>query len=79
MACGACGKERVRLVLPPADLATCAAEPLAPDLPARDGSEAEQLERDRTTLGFILDLRSAYGDCAAKVAGLKAWRETAGQ
>lgn len=27
------------------------------------------------TLGYILDLRSAWGDCRAKVDGIRAWRE----
>lgn len=75
---GACGQGRLQVVLPPAELASCADEPLAPELPARDGQDATQLRRDRLTLEYILGLRSAGGDCRAKVAGLKAWRETAG-
>jgi len=74
----ACGAERPRLTLPPADLAACAGEPQAPDLPARDGSEAVQRSRDVLTLDYILSLRSAWGDCRAKVDGLKAWRDRAG-
>ena len=75
----ACGQKEPVLILPPADLATCAAMPDAPDIPERDGANETQLERDRMTLAYILDLRSAYGDCAAKVMGLAAWRETAGK
>jgi hypothetical protein len=60
-----------RLVLPPADLATCAGEPVAPALPERDGTN--ELARDMMTLDYILSLRSAWADCAAKVAGLDAW------
>jgi len=71
----ACGNERPRIVKPPSDLQTCAAEPRAPVLPERDGSDAMQLERDRMVLDYILSLRSAYGDCLAKVVGIKAWSE----
>jgi hypothetical protein len=58
-----------RLVLPPADLATCAGEPQAPALPERDGTNA----RDLLMLDYVLAWRSAWGDCSAKVAGLNAW------
>jgi hypothetical protein len=34
-----------------------------------------QSERDDMTLDYILGLRSAWGDCRAKVDGLRAWRE----
>lgn len=68
----ACGPQRPVLVLPPADLATCADEPLAPSIVG-----LEQSARDALTLDYILGLRSAWGDCRAKVDGLKAWRETA--
>ena len=74
-----CATDRVRLALPPAELATCADEPQAPSLPSRDGTDATQLTRDTQTLGYILGLRGAWGDCRAKVDGLKAWRETAGR
>jgi len=77
LALTACGQERPRIALPPADLATCAGEPLAPALPPRDGSELVQAVRDALTLDYILDLRSAGGDCRAKVLGLKAWSEEA--
>lgn len=62
-------------MLPPAELATCADEPRAPNLPGKD----QQVERDRLTLEYILGLRAAWGDCRAKVDGLKAWQETAGE
>jgi len=70
----ACGDTRPILILPPAELASCSDEPLAPDLPGRD----QQRERDLMTLDYILGLRSAYGDCKAKVDGLAAWRAEAG-
>jgi len=71
----ACGTERVRVAKPPVELTVCAAEPAAPDLPAKDGTDAVQIVRDRMTLDYLLALRSAWGDCAAKVAGVKAWSE----
>jgi hypothetical protein len=83
MACAACD-ERVRIALPPADLAECAAEPQAPDLPPQNWTDlgiarAIQHERDIATLDYITGLRSWAGDCQSKVAGLRAWRETAGR
>jgi hypothetical protein len=72
LACVACAPKPV-LTLPPADLAVCADEPLAPDLPGRE----QQAQRDSLTLAYILALRSAWGDCRAKVDGLRAWRESA--
>lgn len=74
MLCVACGEKPV-LILPPVELTTCADEPLAPDLPAREFQD----ERDRMMLGFTLDLRKAWGDCKAKVEGLRKWREEAGR
>lgn len=72
MALSACGQpERVALVKPPAHLTTCADEPVPPLLPGRD----EQAERDRLMLAYVLALRGAWGDCASKVMGLKAWSE----
>lgn len=73
-----CGTDRPRLSLPPPELATCADEPQAPAIPARDGQDATQRQRDALTLGYILNLRTAWGDCRAKVDGLRAWREAAG-
>jgi hypothetical protein len=58
-----------RLVLPPPELATCAGEPQAPALPERDGTNA----RDLLMLDYVLAWRSAWADCAGKVAGLNAW------
>ena len=57
-----------------ADLTNCADEPPAPALPGQD----QQAERDRLTLDYILGLRSAWGDCRAKVDGVKAWNERVG-
>jgi len=72
LALTACGTERPAIQKPPIDLMTCIAEPDAPDLPGRD----EHGRRDRMTLDYILALRSAWGDCAAKVAGVKAWADS---
>ncbi len=74
----------MRLALPPADLAECAEEPLAPDLPAVDWldpvkARETQTVRDRLTFDFVLAMRSSFGDCKAKVDGLKAWRDRAGK
>ena len=68
---GACEPKRVEMIKPPAELTECAAEPTAPDLPGRE----QQAQRDLMTFGYILALRSAYGDCAADVAGIKAWSD----
>lgn len=59
------------MVKPPVALTECADEPAAPDLPSRD----QQAQRDLMTFGYILALRSAYGDCKADVDGIKAWSE----
>lgn len=64
-----CAPKRIEALKPPADLLVCADEPIAPDLPGRD----EQARRDALTLEYLLALRSAWGDCFAKVAGVKAW------
>jgi hypothetical protein len=71
MGLGACEPKRIEIVKPPIALTTCADEPQAPDLPTRE----QQAERDRLTLDYILGLRSAWGDCKSKVAGIKAWSE----
>lgn len=68
----ACGDVQPVLILPPAELTTCADEPAAPDLPEPG------IERDKIVLEYILSWRSAHGDCKAKVNGLKAWTEAAG-
>lgn len=70
-----CGQPRPTLILPPVSLTTCADEPPAPSLPGRE----QQVERDRLTLDYILGLRTAYGDCKAKVNGLASWRKEAGR
>ncbi len=57
---------------PPATLLTCADEPVAPELPGREF----QAQRDAMTFDYLLALRSAWGDCFAKVAGVRAWAET---
>lgn len=69
MVCAACAPARVERIKPPADLLTCADEPEAPDLPGRD----QQAARDAMTLNYLLSLRGAWGDCRAKVDGLRAW------
>lgn len=66
-----CGQERPALAKPPADLLQCADEPVAPALPGRE----EQARRDAMTLDYVLALRSAWGDCSAKVAGVRAWAD----
>ncbi len=68
--------------MPPAELAVCAIEPIAPDLPAHDWSTlpaamARVRQRDELVLGYALALRSWGGDCQADVNGLAAWRERA--
>jgi hypothetical protein len=70
----ACGQQPEPITtLPPAELRSCIEMPDAPSLPAKDGTEATQLIRDQMTLDYILGLRTAYADCAAKVAGFDAW------
>lgn len=70
----ACTPERPVTVLPPVSLTSCADMPDAPDLPARDGTTAIEQARDQLMLAYVLALRSAYGDCRAKVDGLDEWR-----
>lgn len=66
----ACGKKiSLKATKPPPSLLTCSAEPVAPELPAPG------IERDRLVLGYVLALRAAYGDCAANLAGVKAWAD----
>lgn len=82
--------ERPRIVLPPAELATCADGPRAPSLPvipwgsaleAVTGADAVAIlkpvmqARDKATLDYILAGRSAWGDCRAKVNGVRAWSQ----
>ena len=75
LALSACGTDRPVAALPPVELMTCAGEPAAPNLPERDGTEAVQTARDLIMLDAYLALRSAWGDCAAKLAGVREWRE----
>ena len=81
LACASCGTGKVRLAPLPVELTKCADEPVAPDLPSREGFQLElvQAERDRLTLDYILALRSAWGDCKAKVDGAKAWNKSLGR
>lgn len=62
------------VALPPLDLMTCADEPEAPNLPGRD----MQAQRDAMVFDYILAMRSAWGDCASKVAGVRAWADKVG-
>lgn len=71
LALTACGTDRPVVSLPPVELTQCADEPVAPVLPGAD----QQRERDLMTLDYVLALRSAWGDCRAKVDGLRVWRE----
>lgn len=73
VALAACGQPRPVIIAPPAELATCALMPDAPDLPVQ--SPETQRERDLATLAYILALRTAYADCASRVAGLAKWRD----
>lgn len=57
---------------PPVALLSCQDEPTAPDLPGRDQQDA----RDRLTLEYLLSLRGAWGDCSAKLHGVKAWADS---
>lgn len=66
-----CVRERPALAIPPTDLLTCADEPVAPALPGRE----QQASRDALTLDYILGLRAAWGDCRAKIDGIRAGRD----
>lgn len=73
-----CGNPRVEIVKPPVALTSCAKEPASPDLPAQNWSSADTahpiaLARDRMMLAYVLALRTWGGDCAGKVAGIRAW------
>lgn len=69
-----CGQERPAIAKPPVALLTCADEPAPPSLPGRD----EQARRDALMLDYVLAFRTAWGDCHAKVAGVKAWADALG-
>ncbi len=66
-----CAPKRLEIAAPPAQLLTCADEPLAPDLPGRD----HQSTRDALMIEYTLALRSAWGSCHAAVDGVRAWAE----
>lgn len=69
-ALAACGPKPLAVaVKPPAELLTCAGEPVAPELPGPG------IERDRLVLAYVLAMRAAWGDCFSKVAGVKAWAD----
>ena len=61
----------IRVATPPPELLTCAPLPAAPSLPGMDQQDA----RDAMVLDYILAVRSAYADCAGKLAGVKAWAD----
>ena len=68
LASTACEKKVLAVaVKPPASLLTCQAEPGPPELPAPG------IERDRIVLSYLLAMRAAYGDCASKLSGVRAW------
>lgn len=73
----ACGQERLRLSPLPIELTRCADEPTAPELPPVTGP-ADQVTRDLLMLDYALALRSAWGDCRAKVDGAAAWNAALG-
>lgn len=56
---------------PPANLLSCAGEPVPPSLPGRDQQDA----RDALMLDYALALRSAWGDCASKISGVRRWAD----
>src|SRR3546814_9163789 len=74
----ACGEKIAVATKPPAELLTCADEPVAPDLPpyawdwilaapsvddAVERMKAIAGKRDALTLDYILTFRSAWGSC----------------
>ena len=74
LALAGCGQTEVPvLIAPPIELTTCADMPESPNIPARDGLPETERVRDQLTLDYIMNLRTAYGDCKGKVDGLKAW------
>lgn len=65
-----CGPKVIAVATkPPPELLTCADEPLAPILPSPG------IERDRIVADWLLAMRAAWGDCSAKVQGVKAWAD----
>lgn len=72
----------IRIAAPPVELTECADEPRAPALPAYDWSSIETAQavtrlRDTAMLGYVLAFRTAFADCKADVAGVKAWAREA--
>ena len=67
----ACGQPQPLILAPPADMLTCAPEPIAPDLPGRE----QQAERDRLMVDYVLGLVAAGSDCRGKLDGVRAWFE----
>ena len=75
---------------PPPELLSCSGEPLSPVLTPYEWDRVLQSptvqaavdmmriitgKRDGATLSYVLAMRAAYGDCASKVAGVKAWAD----
>lgn len=72
----ACGdKVHVKATKPPVELLTCADEPIAPQLPARDGTPETDKTRDMLTLAYVLAWRAAWGSCRSSVEGVTAWAD----
>ena len=66
----ACGdREPVKATKPPPELLTCAGQPVAPVLPPPG------IERDRIVSEWVLAYHAAWGDCSAKLQGIRAWSE----
>lgn len=68
----------VRIAAPPPELTECAEWPDAPDLPAYDWTTIEAARaisrtRDQMMLAYATAGFSAWADCKADVAGVKAW------
>ena len=61
----------IRIATPPPELLSCTPLPDAPVLPGKDMQDA----RDLLTLDYILGIRSAYADCAGKLAGVARWAD----
>lgn len=61
----------IRIATPPPELLTCTPLPGAPSLPGKDMQDA----RDVMVLDYILAVRSAYADCAGKLAGVARWAD----
>lgn len=65
-----CGPKVIAVATrPPPELLSCAGEPETPTLPAPG------IERDRIVGDWLLAYRAAWGDCSAKVSGVRAWAD----